>query len=204
MEKPIEQLVFATNNLNKAEEIGRMVKDLRVITMREAGVVADIPETADSLEGNARLKANFLFAATGLNCFADDTGLEVEALGGRPGVHSARYAGPENDTNRNIEKLLYELKDAGNRKARFRTVIVLILNGDEFIFEGEAEGVICKEKAGTGGFGYDPVFFSTEKNKTFAELTPDEKNEVSHRGRAMQKLIDFLETGRKILGKSNC
>jgi len=204
MEEPIEQLVFATNNVHKAAEISRMIKGMRVITMHEAGVEADIPETADSLEGNARLKANFLFAKTGLNCFADDTGLEVEALGGRPGVHSARYAGPENNADRNMDKLLQELEGQSNRKARFRTVIVLILNGNEYIFEGEAEGVICKEKSGTGGFGYDPVFFSTERNKTFAEMTSDEKNEISHRGRATQKLIAFLETGRKNLGNAIC
>jgi len=192
MEKHQNQLIFATNNVHKAAEIGLMVSDFDVVTMRDAGIIEDIPETADTLEGNALIKARHIYQMTGADCFADDTGLEVNALAGRPGVLSARYAGPENDAEKNMAKLLSEMHGQTNRSARFRTVIALILGGKEYLFEGIAEGTILIEKSGEGGFGYDPIFYSTEAGKSFASMLPAEKNVISHRGKAVASLILFL------------
>lgn len=197
------ELVFATNNAHKRDEVARMLKDLyHVKTLGDLGIVEDIPEDADTLEGNARLKARYVFERHGVNVFADDTGLEVGVLGGAPGVHTARYAGEAKDPEANMAKLLAELEGKTDRSARFRTVICLILNGEEFVFEGIAEGEITTERSGHQGFGYDPVFrpvapppgygANTGRMPTFAELNTEEKNAFSHRGKAIRALVEFL------------
>ena len=164
------------------------------------GITEDIPEEQPTLEGNALQKARYIYERTGLSCFADDTGLEVEALNGAPGVYSARYAGPAKCKEANMDKLLQELEQRGaeNRKARFRTVIALILDGEEYLFEGEVQGEITHEKSGTKGFGYDAIFRPTNYSTTFAEMDLDEKNTISHRGRAVQQLVNFLNDRVKI------
>jgi XTP/dITP diphosphohydrolase len=188
------ELVFATNNLHKLEEISKIVGEkFTILSLNEIGCNEEIPETADTLEGNASQKSRYIFNKFGKNCFADDTGLEVEALNGKPGVYSARYAGLQNDPEKNIVKLLAELKDYSNRKAQFRTVISLILNGKEFFFEGIVKGKILLEKQGDNGFGYDPVFMPDGFDKSFAEMDLDEKNSISHRAKAMGTLIRFLK-----------
>ncbi|GAE22532.1 non-canonical purine NTP diphosphatase [Bacteroides pyogenes] len=189
------KLVFATNNAHKLEEISSILGDkIELLSLKDIGCHADIPETADTLEGNALLKSSFIYRNYGLNSFGDDTGLEVEALGGAPGVYSARYAGGEgHDSQANMRKLLRELEGVENRKARFRTVISLILDGKEYLFEGIINGEIIKEKRGGSGFGYDPIFKPEGYEQTFAELGAEVKNEISHRALAVKKLAQFLK-----------
>ena len=188
------KLVFASNNKNKIQEIQALVpKTIQIVSLEEIGCTEDIPETADTIEGNAILKANYVTEKYGYDCFADDTGLEVEALNGAPGVYSARYAGEQKDANDNMDKLLSELKDKTNRKANFKTVIALNLNGNQNLFTGIINGKIIEEKIGTNGFGYDPIFVAEGFDKTFAELTMEEKSTISHRGIAVKELILFLQ-----------
>ena len=187
------KLVFATNNKHKLMEIRKIIPPgFEILSLEDIACYEDIPETAETLEGNASLKSAFAYLLYQKDCFADDTGLEVDALGGKPGVHSARYAGEDGDAEKNIEKLLKELGDTANRKARFRTVISLIMGGNEEFFEGIVEGQIIHEKRGSDGFGYDPVFLPDGYDQTFAEMPLDLKNSISHRGRAIRKLIDYL------------
>lgn len=188
-------LIFATNNRHKATEISSMLSDSWSIqTLEEVGFSREVPETGSTLEANALQKARFIKDHLGKDCFADDTGLEIEALNGEPGVYSARYAGPEKDSDLNIRKVLSEMKDKSNRKARFRTVIALILNGQEFLFEGTVNGIILKKPEGEGGFGYDPIFKPDEASVSFARMPLSEKNQISHRGRAFSKLVKYLKT----------
>lgn len=188
------KLVFASNNKNKIQEIQALVPSvIQIVSLEDIGCTEDIPETADTIEGNAILKANYVTEKYGYNCFADDTGLEVDALNGAPGVYSARYAGEQKDANDNMDKLLSELKDKTNRKANFKTVIVLNLNGNQNLFTGIINGKIIEEKIGTNGFGYDPIFVAEGFDKTFAELTMEEKSTISHRGIAVKELILFLQ-----------
>lgn len=190
-----QRLVIATNNAHKLEEITAVVGDkFEIVSLADIDCHEDIPETADTLEGNALLKARFVHERYGLDVFADDTGLEVDALGGQPGVHTARYAYPDrNDNEANVDKLLRELHGKSNRKAHFRTVIALIIGGEEYLFEGRVDGHITETRRGTEGFGYDPVFSPEDTGKTFAELGVEVKNRLSHRARAVQKLCAFLE-----------
>ena len=184
------KLVFASNNKNKIQEIQALVpKNIQIVSLEDIGCTEDIPETADTIEGNAILKANYVTEKYGYNCFADDTGLEVDALNGAPGVYSARYAGEQKDANDNMDKLLSELEDKSNRKANFKTVIALNLNGKQNLFTGIINGKIIEEKIGTNGFGYDPIFVAEGFDKTFAELTMEEKSNISHRGIAVKELI---------------
>ena len=188
------KLVFASNNKNKIQEIQALVPNtIQIVSLEEIGCTEDIPETADTIEGNAILKANYVTEKYGYDCFADDTGLEVEALNGAPGVYSARYAGEQKDANDNMDKLLSELSDKPNRKANFKTVIALNLNGKQNLFTGIINGKIIEEKIGTNGFGYDPIFVAEGFDKTFAELTMEEKSTISHRGIAVKELILFLQ-----------
>ena len=188
------KLVFASNNKNKIQEIQALVSNsIQILSLEEIGCTEDIPETADTIEGNAILKANYVTEKYGYDCFADDTGLEVDALNGAPGVYSARYAGEQKDANDNMDKLLDELKDKSNRKANFKTVIALNLNGKQNLFTGIINGKIIDEKIGTNGFGYDPIFVADGYNKTFAELSMEEKSTISHRGIAVKELILFLQ-----------
>lgn len=188
------KLVFATNNAHKLSEIRAIFGDkLQILSLADIDCHDDIPETADTLEGNALIKARWVKERYGFDCFADDTGLEVTALNGGPGVHTARYAYPDrHDPEANTQKLLAELHDKADRTAQFRTVIALILNGEEHLFEGIVRGEIATEKRGTEGFGYDPVFIPENMGKTFAELGTDVKNTISHRARAVAKLVEFL------------
>ena len=188
------KLVFASNNKNKIQEIQALVPNIiQIVSLEEIGCIEDIPETADTIEGNAILKANYVTEKYGFDCFADDTGLEVDALNGAPGVYSARYAGEQKDANDNMDKLLSELKDESNRKANFKTVIALNLNGKQNLFTGIINGKIIEEKIGTNGFGYDPIFVADGYEKTFAELSMEEKSTISHRGIAVKELILFLQ-----------
>ena len=189
------KLVFATNNAHKLEEVAAILGEkIELFSLNDIGCHTDIPETAATLEGNALLKSSFIFKNYGLDCFADDTGLEVEALDGAPGVYSARYAGGEgHDSQDNMLKLLHDLEGKKNRKAQFRTAISLILDGKEYLFEGVIKGEIIKEKRGDSGFGYDPIFKPEGYDKTFAELGNDIKNKISHRALAVQKLCEFLQ-----------
>ena len=188
------KLVFASNNKNKIQEIQALVPNtIQIVSLEDIGCTEDIPETADTIEGNAILKANYITYNYGYDCFADDTGLEVDALNGAPGVYSARYAGEQKDANDNMDKLLSELKDKSNRKANFKTVIALNLNGKQNLFTGIINGKIIEEKIGTNGFGYDPIFVADGYEKTFAELTMEEKSTISHRGIAVKELILFLQ-----------
>jgi len=187
------KLVFATNNPNKLDELRAAVpSSIQVISLAEAGMETSIPEDFDTLEENSRQKATFIVDRTGLNVFADDTGLEVDALDGRPGVFSARYAGEGCSSADNVQLVLEQLNGNAERAARFRTVITLIWAGREYQFEGRCEGAITEEVTGNGGFGYDPIFRPEGFEQTFAEMPLPEKNKISHRGRAVQKLIDFL------------
>ena len=187
------ELIFATNNLHKLTEIQALIGDNFILkSLQQIGCTEDIPETAPTLEGNALLKAQYIYDKFGENCFADDTGLEIEALDGRPGVFSARYATDGHDFEANIDKVLEELAELENRKARFRTVIALILDGRVHYFEGIVNGEIIAERKGIKGFGYDPVFLPDGYELTFAEMPLDEKNKISHRARAVNKLVDFL------------
>ncbi len=169
-------------------------KNMTLSTPRQQGITEDIPEEQDTLEGNALQKARYIYERTGCSCFADDTGLEVEALNAAPGVYSARYAGEAKDMNDNMNKLLRELDGIDNRKARFRTVIALILDGKEYLFEGEVQGEIMHEKSGCKGFGYDPIFRPQGYDITFSEMDLEEKNKISHRGKAVQQLVTFLNS----------
>ena len=187
------ELVFATNNQHKIREISALLNDdFRILGLTDLKITEDIPEEADTLEENATFKARFVHERTGMNVFADDTGLEVSALDGAPGVYSARYAGEAKSFDDNIDKLLREMESASERSARFRTVIALILDSKEYLFEGIVEGEIIRERRGTGGFGYDPVFIATGYDLTFAEIPLEEKNRISHRARAMKQLLAFL------------
>ncbi len=187
------ELVFATNNKHKVREISDLLDDnFRILGLADLNITEDIPEEAETLEENALFKARYVHDKTGKNVFADDTGLEVDALGGAPGVYSARYAGENKSFDDNIEKLLREMNGANDRNARFRTVIALILDGTEYLFEGTVEGEITRERRGAGGFGYDPVFLATGYERTFAEIPLSEKNKISHRAKAMRQLLDFL------------
>ena len=188
------KIVFATNNPNKIFEIQSMLPEsIEIISLESIGCLEDIPETQPTIEGNAIQKANYVLEKYGYDCFADDTGLEVEALNGEPGVFSARYASEQRDANDNMNKLLLELKNKSNRKAQFKTVICLNLKGKQHLFTGIAVGEITMEKAGTGGFGYDPIFKPQGYQHTFAQIPLSEKNTMSHRGKATQQLIDFLK-----------
>lgn len=188
------EMVFATNNAHKLSEIRAIFGDtLHILSLADIDCHDDIPETANTLEGNALIKARWVKERYGYDCFADDTGLEVEALNGAPGVHTARYAYPDrHDPEANTQKLLAALKGATNRAAQFRTAIALILNGEEHVFEGVVRGEIATEKRGTEGFGYDPVFIPEDTGRTFAELGTDVKNKISHRARAVAKLVEYL------------
>lgn len=189
------KLIFATNNQHKVDEIRSVIdKNLELITLQEAGIDIDIPEPYNTLKENASGKSRTIFDMTGINCFSEDTGLEVDSLGGEPGVKSARYAGDDRSFNANIEKLLSKLADKTDRTARFRTVISLIIDGRETLFEGICEGNIIKEKRGEQGFGYDPVFIPAGAAKTFAEMNMQEKNQFSHRKKAVEKLVAFLNS----------
>ena len=188
------KLVFASNNEHKIREIKSILgENFSLLSLSDINMNEDIPENEPTLEGNALVKARHIHKATGLDVFADDTGLEVEALNGKPGVHSARFAGENKDPSDNIVKLLSMLGNNTNREARFRTVIALILKDKEYLFEGVVEGRIIYEKRGEGGFGYDPLFIPEGKSQTFAEMDPEEKNFISHRGRAVEKLVLFLQ-----------
>ncbi|AVM54030.1 MULTISPECIES: non-canonical purine NTP diphosphatase [Bacteroides] len=188
-----KKFVFATNNTHKLEEVSAILgKKIELLSMKDIDCNVDIPETADTLEGNALIKARYIFENYHLDCFADDTGLEVEALNGAPGVYSARYAGDAHDSEANMKKLLKEMENVENRRARFRTVFALIINGKEHLFEGIVKGEIIKNRKGTSGFGYDPVFVPEGYSQTFAEMGNELKNKISHRAMATQKLCHFL------------
>ena len=187
------KLVFATNNAHKLEEIREMAGgQYEIVSLKEIGCQEEIPEEQDTLEGNALQKARFVKERYGADCFADDTGLEIAALGGEPGVRSARYAGEGHDSEANMRKVLAKMEGADDRRARFRTVIALILDGEEHLFEGEVRGEILREKHGAEGFGYDPIFRPEGFAESFAEMSLDAKNAISHRGRATRALIRFL------------
>ncbi len=194
----MQTLIFATNNQNKVDEIKNIVGDLyNVISLKDAGIDIDIPEPYDTLHENATEKSKTIFRLTKQNCFSEDTGLETEALNGEPGVKSARYAGEQKIFEANVDLLLENLKEISNRKAQFRTVISLILDGKEFLFEGICKGQINTVKKGDSGFGYDPIFVPEGSDKTFAEMTMGEKNKFSHRKKAVSKLLDFLSQNGK-------
>ena len=188
------ELVFATNNAHKLEEVRQILGDRFIIrSLKDIGCTEDIPETGDTFQDNALQKARYVKEHYGYDCFADDTGLEVTALGGAPGVHSARYAG-NHDSEANMTKLLHELEKKSDRSAQFRTVVALLLNGQEVLFEGIVKGRIATERHyGDGGFGYDPLFIPDGYSETFSQMTPESKNMVSHRGRAVRKLADYLK-----------
>ncbi len=188
------KLVFASNNKNKIKEIQQLVpSNITILSLEDIGCDVDIPETADTIEGNAILKADYITKNYGYPCFADDSGIEVDALNGAPGVYSARYAGEEKDDNKNIDKLLFELSEKTNRKANFKTVIALNLNGSQHLFTGIINGEIITERKGNNGFGYDPIFVADGYETTFAEMTIEEKATISHRGKAVKQLISFLK-----------
>ena len=188
------QIVFACSNKNKIFEIQSILPEtIQILSLEDIGCLEEIPETSTTIEGNAILKANYITSKYGYDCFADDTGLEVAVLNGAPGVFSARYAGEQRNSDDNMNKLLHALSDKSNRKAQFKTVIALNINGKQELFTGIAEGEITLEKTGTKGFGYDPIFQPIGYEETFAELSLEIKNEISHRGKATQKLINFLK-----------
>ncbi len=190
----MNELIFATNNENKVSEVKVILEGkFKVLSLKEAGIEIDIPEPFDTLEENAKEKARVIYQLTNQNCFSEDTGLETESLNGEPGVKSARYAGESRSFEKNIDKLLIKLENKNNRKAQFRTVICLIMNGKEKFFEGICKGTIIAERRGDSGFGYDPVFIPEGSAKTFAEMRMEEKNTFSHRKKAMEKLIAFLK-----------
>ena len=188
------KIVFATNNPNKLKEIQSLIpKEIEIISLNEIGCNEDIPETGDTLEANAFQKAHYIKDNFNFDCFADDTGLEIDELNGDPGVYSARYAGPERNANANMNKVLNELKGKKNRKAQFRTVIALTLNNEEHLFEGEINGHISDIKQGNEGFGYDPIFIPENDIRSFAQMSMQEKGAISHRGRAVKKLVAYLK-----------
>ena len=187
-------IVFATNNAHKLSEVAQVVGDkFELVTLRECGITEDIPENEPTLEGNALAKARYVYSRTGLNCFADDTGLEVDALNGEPGVRSARYATDGHDDEANKRLLLERMQGVENRAAQFRTAVALIMDGNEYLFEGIVRGDIACEEHGAGGFGYDPLFLPEGGALTCAEMSAEAKNEISHRGRAVRKLAEFLK-----------
>lgn len=189
-----KKLVVATNNAHKLEEISQILGEgIELLSLKDIQCTAEIPETADTLEGNAQQKAEYIYKHFGFDCFADDTGLEVDALNGAPGVFSARYAGNDNNSEANMQKLLQNLQGTDNRKAQFRTVICLIMEGKTHLFEGICKGKIIEEKRGNTGFGYDPIFVPEGYNETFAELGNDIKNKISHRAKAVDLLCHFLK-----------
>jgi XTP/dITP diphosphohydrolase len=189
------KFVFATNNQHKLNELQAILGDhFELLSLEDIGCFEEIPEEQPTLEGNARQKAFYVYEKFGYSCFADDTGLEIEALNSEPGVYSARYAGEAKDPQANMDKVLTKLKNEDNRKARFRTVISLVLDGEEKQFEGIVEGEIIREKRGDSGFGYDPVFLPVGYNKTFAEMSLADKNQISHRARAVQNLVEYLKS----------
>ena len=186
------KIVFATNNVHKLEEVAAMLPEgYELLSLKDIGCDVDIPETADTLQGNALQKACYVKEHYGLDCFADDTGLEVEALNGEPGVYSARYAGPGHDSKANMAKLLLKMQEKTNRRAQFRTVIALLLGNETYFFEGIIKGTLLEKPRGTAGFGYDPIFVPEGYNETFAEMG-NEKNEISHRAKAVKKLVQFF------------
>ena len=188
------KLVFATNNAHKLREVSQVVgEEFTLVSLRECGIVEDIPEEQPTLEGNALQKARYIYARTGLDCFADDTGLEVDALGGEPGVRSARYATDGHDDEANKRLLLERMEGVEARGAQFRTAIALIIGGKEYLFEGIVRGHITTEEKGEGGFGYDPLFVAEGCEQSFAQISAEEKNAISHRGRAVRKLAEFLQ-----------
>ena len=188
------KLVFATNNPGKLAEVQKMLPtSIELLSLKDINCFDDIEETANTLEGNAKIKANYITEKFGYNCFAHDTGLEVEALNGAPGVYSARYAGEPTNAENNMTKILDALKGITNKKAQFRTSVCLNINGEQFLFDGICKGTILEEKHGEKGFGYDPVFMPDGFNNSFAEMSSDEKNNISHRGLAIQKLVAFLK-----------
>ena len=193
------ELIFATHNQHKTEEAREIAASfIQIKNLKDIGCFEEIPETADTLPGNALQKARYVQEHFHVNCFADDTGLEVEALDGRPGVYSARYAGEHCSYQDNVDKLLREMKGMTNRRACFKTVIALILDGKEYLFEGRVDGRIIEDQRGMSGFGYDPVFLPDGFDRTFAEMSEEEKNSISHRGRAIRKMMDFLKNHKNI------
>lgn len=189
------KIVFATNNPNKLKEIKALVpKHIEIVSLSEIGCNEDIPETGETLEANAFQKVNYVKEHFGYDCFADDSGLEINALNGNPGVYSARYAGPERNADANMAKIITELNGCDNRKAQFRTAIALVLNGEEQLFEGKVEGEISLTKLGEKGFGYDPIFVPENETRSFAQMTLQEKGEISHRGKAVRRLINYLSS----------
>jgi len=187
------KLVFASNNMHKLKEIRDLMPFIQILSLKDIGCNEEIEETELTLEGNSKLKADYIRTNYGYDCFADDTGLEVEALDGAPGVFSARYAGENASFEDNVQKLLHEMKDVENRTAAFRTVITLNIGEEQFLFDGVCKGVIRKEKSGEKGFGYDPIFQPNGFQKTFSQMELSEKGQISHRGMATQKLIEFLK-----------
>jgi XTP/dITP diphosphohydrolase len=188
----VKKIVFATGNPNKLKEIKSAIKSFEIVGLKDLGITEEIPETGDTLKKNALQKAKYVYDKTGLDCFSDDTGLEIEALEYRPGVYSAMYAGSDCNAENNMQKVLRELEEAPNRAAQFKTVIALILQGNEYFFEGVVKGEILKEKKGKDGFGYDPIFRPLGYKESFAEMSIAQKNEISHRGLAVKKLVKFL------------
>ena len=192
------KLVFATNNLNKLTEVQKMLPStIELLSLKDINCFDEIDETETTLEGNAHLKADYITKKFGLNCFADDTGLEVESLNGKPGVYSARFAGEPSNSENNMQKLLIDLENKTNRKAQFRTAIALNINNENYLFEGTCKGEILTEKQGEKGFGYDPIFKPEGHSNSFAEMSSEEKNKISHRGIAIQKLVVFLSAYKK-------
>jgi len=189
----VKELLFATNNQHKLTEIRQILQNnYAILCLNDINCAQELPETQNTLQGNALQKANYVYQNYAHNCFADDTGLEIDALNGEPGVYSARFAGEKVSYKQNRDKVLLLLKGQSNRKARFRTVIALILNGEHYFFEGVVNGVIIEEERGVAGFGYDPIFIPENYTQTFAEMTPELKNKISHRGIAVSKLANFL------------
>lgn len=193
----MKRVIFATNNPNKLREVRQMLTDIELVSLSDCGITEDIPETSETIEGNSIQKARYIYDRLSVDCFADDTGLEVDALGGEPGVRSARYAGESKCSEDNITLLLDRLGDNADRRARFRTVITLIWDGREHLFEGVVEGVITHKRHGEGGFGYDSVFMPDGYDITFAQMDAASKNAISHRGRAIAGLVDFLRKAVK-------
>lgn len=186
-------IVFATNNAHKLKEVRQMLpKDIQILSLKDIGCEDELPETGTTFRANAQQKARYVFEKFGMNCFADDSGLEVEALNGRPGVFSARYAGPKSNSDDNLHRVLHEMKGVENRHANFRTVICLYLNGDVHFFEGAVNGKLLMERSGEGGFGYDPIFVPEGDSRTFSEMSEEEKNSISHRRKAVDELVQFL------------
>ena len=189
------RLIFATHNKNKLKEVKSLIPNtIELLSLDDINLLEEIEETASTIEGNALLKAQTIYKQTGINCFADDSGLLVDSLNGAPGVYSARYAGEHKSDSDNLEKLLKELSDKNNRNAHFKTVMALIIDGKEHLFEGIINGTITKEKTGTNGFGYDPIFLPKGYTETFAEMNSEVKNVISHRAKAMKQLVEFVNS----------